>query len=408
MNRNYRWSSLTTHLEHIDLETSSERWWSWSRRIFFFNKSCPSSLARGTGAGDQYVVQGISNNIDTLRQVNAEVTCDEEPWTIEIARVLVSWWKTNVLTESTTPRGSKRRRGRGQRANLAIPTQLRARRAQLMNNCEIDVGADHRQMAWRIRHCTWILNRFPVKGGGRTAYTNTQGKQCDKELVQFQEVCSFRTHDADAVKLELRWTEGVFVGKHEKIDEFLLLTSQRSAGTSSFEDATWERILGRNFWESVLVIRGIPTSLHSAPRGWKLRIGTSSWWMDRSSIKRNLHQTTHSCLGCEMRGVESEVFRNRIEQYVVDAGQAFDTDAQRHDSAALPNQNLTTRMNLRPRKPDLILMRQPEILQQRSLRWTVCCERHLATIWRTTQWLGQWNSQELNWRRPEHVKWRIW
>ena len=51
------------------------------------NKSCWKLMARRKGAGDEYVVQVMLNHSDTLGKVKAELKCDLEPSTMEIARV---------------------------------------------------------------------------------------------------------------------------------------------------------------------------------------------------------------------------------------------------------------------------------------------------------------------------------
>ena len=84
-----------------------------------------------------------------------------------------------------------------------------------MEQDENDVDADHRLMGCIIRHCCWEFNRFQVKGDRRTANTKTRHKEHDTWLVQLREVCSFRRHDADDAKVELRRTSGVFVGRRE-------------------------------------------------------------------------------------------------------------------------------------------------------------------------------------------------
>ena len=78
-----------------------------------------------------------------------------------------------------------------------------------------------------------------------------------------------------------------------------------------------------------------------------------------------------------MRARHSEECRRRIEQSTVDPSEAFDKEAVNdteavNDRAALTTQHLTTQLNLRPRKPDLTVMRQPKILSHRLEQWTVC------------------------------------
>ena len=42
--------------------------------------------------------------------------------------------------------------------------------------------------------------------------------------MPFGEVCLERNHSEDGAKLNMRWVGGVFVGKLDRTDEFLLLT----------------------------------------------------------------------------------------------------------------------------------------------------------------------------------------
>ena len=129
------------------------------------------------------MVQGMVNHIDRLGWVNAELKCDQEPSTMEIARVLASRCKVTVLTGSATPQGSSGSLGRGERANLAAQEQLRALRAQ---------------HSWMIRRHSLVFNRSQVQGDGRTALENRRDCQYDKELVQCGAVCLFRNHQVCA------------------------------------------------------------------------------------------------------------------------------------------------------------------------------------------------------------------
>ena len=56
----------------------------------YVNNSCLSLMARRKGAQDEYVVHGMLNNVDRLGLVKAEMKCDQEPSTMEIARHLAS------------------------------------------------------------------------------------------------------------------------------------------------------------------------------------------------------------------------------------------------------------------------------------------------------------------------------
>ena len=95
------------------------------------NNACQSLMAGHAGVRDEYAVQGMLDYIHRFGLVKAELKCDEEPSTMEIARHLGSRCKTTVLTESATPRGSEGSLGQCERADLSVQGQLPAPPAQL-------------------------------------------------------------------------------------------------------------------------------------------------------------------------------------------------------------------------------------------------------------------------------------
>ena len=92
-----------------------------------------------TKRSSRRVCDRILSSIDRLRLVIATLKCDQEPSTLELTRVLASRCKTTVLTEGVSPRGSKGRLDRHERANLAIQRQLWALRARVMNSYNLFV-----------------------------------------------------------------------------------------------------------------------------------------------------------------------------------------------------------------------------------------------------------------------------
>ena len=119
---------------------------------------------------------------------------------------------------------SKESLGRRERANLIIQGQLRAFREAVSMKYKTEVGPDPVLMGWMVRHCAWVVNNFQVKGIGRTLYRSIRGKDYTGGVVPFGELCLGRNHSEDGAKLNMRWMLGVFVGKLDRTDEFLLLT----------------------------------------------------------------------------------------------------------------------------------------------------------------------------------------
>ena len=86
-------------------------------------------VARRKGGQDDHVMQSFQNYIDRLGLVRAELKCDQEPSTLDVANPLIKRCQSTILMVTAAPKGSKGSKGslgRGERANLTIQGQLRA------------------------------------------------------------------------------------------------------------------------------------------------------------------------------------------------------------------------------------------------------------------------------------------
>ena len=172
-------------------------------------------------------MQSFQNYIDRLGLVKAELKCDQEPSTLDVANALIKRCQSTALIVTATPKGSKGSLGRGERANLIIQGQLRAFREAVSMKYKTEVGPDHVLMGWMVRHCAWVVNNFQVKGTRRTPYRSIRGKDHTGEVVPFGEVCLGRNHSEDGAKLNMRWMRGVFVGKLDRTDEISAVDANR-------------------------------------------------------------------------------------------------------------------------------------------------------------------------------------
>ena len=85
-----------------------------------------AAVARGKGGQEDHVMQSFQNFIDRLGLVKAELKCDLEPSTLDVANTLVKRCQSTILMVTATRKGSKGSLGRGERSNLTIQGQLRA------------------------------------------------------------------------------------------------------------------------------------------------------------------------------------------------------------------------------------------------------------------------------------------
>ena len=183
-------------------------------------------VAKRKGGQDDYVMQSFQNYIDRLGLVKAELKCDLEPSTLDVANALIKRCQPTALIVTATQKGSTGSLERGERANLIIQGQLRAFREAVSMKCKTEVGPDHVLMGWMVRHSAWVVNNFQVTGSGRTPYRSIRDKDYTGEVAPFGEVCLGRNHAEDGAKLNMRWMRGVFVGKLDRTDKFLLLTQK--------------------------------------------------------------------------------------------------------------------------------------------------------------------------------------
>ena len=93
--------------------------------------------------------------------------------------------------------------------------------------------------------CAWVVNNFQVKGSGRTPYRSIWSKDYTGEVVPFGDVCLGRNFSEDGAK----WIWGVFVGKRDRTDEFLLLTP-----TDAMKTRCVRRLEGDNCANFVCVV----------------------------------------------------------------------------------------------------------------------------------------------------------
>ena len=59
-------------------------------------------------------MQSFQNYIDRLGLVRAELKCDQEPSTLDVANTLIKRCQSTILMVTATPKGSKGSLGRGE------------------------------------------------------------------------------------------------------------------------------------------------------------------------------------------------------------------------------------------------------------------------------------------------------
>ena len=253
--------------------------------------------------------------------------CDQEPSTLDVANALIKRCQSPALIVTATPKGSKGSLARGAPANLGIQGQFRAFREAVSMKYKTNVGQDHVLMGWMVRHCAWVVNNFQVKGTGRTPCRPIRGNDYTGAVVPFGEVCLARNHSEDRAKLNMRWMRGVFVGKLDRTDEFLLLTPTGAMKTRCFKrlegDNAWD-LQFLNFksvcWQSVECESKEHAGETNNPTEGRVGSGRRAKIVYLRPNMLDKYGRTAGCAGCVGNGQHTEECRARIEQEMVDKG----------------------------------------------------------------------------------------
>ena len=113
------------------------------------------------GGQDDHVMQSFQNYIDRLGLVRAELKCDQEPSTLDVAN-------TSIKRCQQLHKARKGVWGVENEQILTIQGQLRAFREDVSMRYKTEIGPDRVLMGWMVRHCAWVVNNFQVKFTGRT------------------------------------------------------------------------------------------------------------------------------------------------------------------------------------------------------------------------------------------------
>ena len=97
----------------------------------------------------------------------------------------------------------------------------------------VKIHAKHVLTGWMVRHCPWQYAPFQVHEDGKTNYRRLYGKDDDHPTLELNEILEYKLSGKKLEKAEKRWAPGVYIGKDEETDEFLMLTPHGLATSRS-------------------------------------------------------------------------------------------------------------------------------------------------------------------------------
>ena len=95
-------------------------------------------------------MQSFQNYIDRFGLVKAELKCDQEPSTLDVANALIKRCRSTALILTATPKGSKGSLGRGERPNLIIQGLFRAERLIVLSEARSTL-----EKLCHLEKCVW-------------------------------------------------------------------------------------------------------------------------------------------------------------------------------------------------------------------------------------------------------------
>ena len=114
-------------------------------------------------------------------------------------------------------------------ASGTVQAQLRAYYLDVQERMKVRVVPDTQLFPWMLRHSVWTVVRHQSDmRTTQTLYERTGGCRYESALVRFGEVVMAKIADADklrASKLDSAWVKAVWVGRVDKSNEHLLLTT---------------------------------------------------------------------------------------------------------------------------------------------------------------------------------------
>ena len=117
------------------------------------------------------------------------------------------------------------------------------------------ITPNHVLYPWLVRHAGWIVNRYRRRGDGLTSYHAITGTGYTGEIVPFGETVLYKipiTHERLAKggvlqhKLDSGWEKGLWIGKHDRSDDHMMLTAKGMSRARTVRRLTGEARYDKN------------------------------------------------------------------------------------------------------------------------------------------------------------------
>ena len=189
-----------------------------------------------------YVVRTLKSFIGQLGHVNVALRTDGEPTVVQMAELLRDELNKTRLKDAVvrayterTPRYSPQSLGHVGARQALIKGDTLTMKSKLEEDYKRPITPKDTIWPWMVRHAAWVRSRYGLKASRRTAFEDAFGHSYISAIVPFGEVVLFkmpasssgrRTQGGRQLKGDFSWEKGIFVGKTNESDEFLLATKR--------------------------------------------------------------------------------------------------------------------------------------------------------------------------------------
>ena len=212
------------------------------------------------GNKDRYLVTAVKNFVQNLGLTRAVLQTDGESSLVSVISEVRSSVGFPCSTRKSTPYDPQSNGAAEGSVNI-LKGMIRTLTSVVNVNYQVRVGPRDWIFAWIVRHSAWLVSRFSPKGPQkRSAYQIVYGTPYRGEIVMMGETLMVKVIEVTKSKgkpLSL-WYKGIFVGKEESTDNWLVATSKGIVASR-----TVRRIAGEGAWckETFLSSGGLPWSM---------------------------------------------------------------------------------------------------------------------------------------------------
>ena len=202
--------------------TSSPRlWWLWTK-----------TQVRTKQVSD-FLVQGVIDMMDRLHLRATTLMSDNEPTILKLKATIRDAREHPTILQESHERDSK--------SNGFIESSIRWWQVKARPiRCSVEslygrrLRSDHCILPWLVRWSALLVDRYRIRLDGQTSYQACFGARYAGEILPFSETVLFKMPASGRVgvgnvkigKADSGFQHGIWVGKHERSDDHVILTGQ--------------------------------------------------------------------------------------------------------------------------------------------------------------------------------------